>query len=110
MPDRTVGIYNGKVKDAEADSIFASIATLSMKQHLERFAPDAFDLIVIDEFHQYFSNKYIFQKSKILNQIYLHIKIQAADTKINKYIRLFVIRTMKLRFFLSIRAVRMTMP
>ena len=25
MPDRTGGIYNGKVKDAEADSIFASI-------------------------------------------------------------------------------------
>ena len=58
MPDRTGGIYNGKVKDAEADSVFASIATLSMKQHLERFAPDAFDLIIIDEFHHAAANSY----------------------------------------------------
>ncbi|MCQ6277083.1 DEAD/DEAH box helicase family protein [Bacillus sp. V3B] len=51
MPDRNSGIYNGKVKDAEADSIFASISTLSMKHHLEVFQPDTFDLIIIDEFH-----------------------------------------------------------
>ncbi|KAA9022939.1 DEAD/DEAH box helicase family protein [Niallia endozanthoxylica] len=51
MPERSTGIYNGKVKDAEAQSIFASISTLSMKQHLEVFGPDTFDLIIIDEFH-----------------------------------------------------------
>jgi len=51
MQGRTSGIYNGKVKDAEAQSIFASITTLSMKQHLEVFEPDSFDLIIIDEFH-----------------------------------------------------------
>lgn len=58
IPNRTGGIYNGKVKDAEVDSVFASIATLSMKQHLERFAPDAFDLIIIDEFHHAAANSY----------------------------------------------------
>ena len=41
MPDRTSRIYNGKVKEAEANHV-SSIATLSMKQHLEIFAPDAF--------------------------------------------------------------------
>ena len=51
MPDRSGGIYNGKMKDAEAETIFASVSTLSMKQHLEVFEPDTFDLIIIDEFH-----------------------------------------------------------
>ena len=51
MPDRSGGIYNGKRKDAEAETIFASVSTLSMKQHLEVFQPDTFDLIIIDEFH-----------------------------------------------------------
>jgi superfamily II DNA or RNA helicase/HKD family nuclease len=51
MPDRTSGIYNGKHKEAEVDSVFASIQTLSMKSHLEKFSRDEFDLIIFDEFH-----------------------------------------------------------
>ncbi|MFV2050454.1 DEAD/DEAH box helicase family protein [Metabacillus litoralis] len=47
----TFGIYNGNKKEANVDHVFASIFTLSMKQHLEVFKPDDFDLIVIDEFH-----------------------------------------------------------
>jgi len=31
--------------------MFASIQTLSRRPHLERFAPNAFDYIVVDEFH-----------------------------------------------------------
>ncbi len=31
--------------------MFASIQTLSRKEHLERFSPDAFDYIIVDEFH-----------------------------------------------------------
>lgn len=58
MPERTCGIYNGKVKEAKADSIFASIFTLSMKQHLEVFQPDEFDLIIIDEFHHAAADTY----------------------------------------------------
>ncbi|WP_139490115.1 DEAD/DEAH box helicase family protein [Brevibacillus dissolubilis] len=50
-PERTTGIYNGVSKETEADGIFASIYTLSLKRNLESFAPDAFDLIIIDEFH-----------------------------------------------------------
>ena len=31
--------------------MFASIQTLSRREHLEQFAPGSFDYIVIDEFH-----------------------------------------------------------
>ncbi|MFC5648612.1 DEAD/DEAH box helicase family protein [Paenibacillus solisilvae] len=51
MPERNVGLYNGIEKDVSADNVFASIYTLGMKNHREQFAPDAFDLIVVDEFH-----------------------------------------------------------
>jgi superfamily II DNA or RNA helicase/HKD family nuclease len=51
MHDRKYGIYNGKTKEGDADTIFASIYTLSLKTHLEIFEPEEFDLIIIDEFH-----------------------------------------------------------
>lgn len=58
MPDKRYGIYNGKQKEAEADVVFASIYTLSLKKHLERFKPDELDLIIIDEFHHAAANTY----------------------------------------------------
>lgn len=58
MPNKTFGIYDGNVKEKKADIIFASIFTLSMKKHLEAFAKDAFDLIVIDEFHHAAARSY----------------------------------------------------
>jgi len=51
MPERTGGIYNGKVKEADKDIVFASIYTLSMQNHLQVFQPYEFDLIIMDEFH-----------------------------------------------------------
>lgn len=51
MPDKSFGIFNGTRKEGEADGVFASIYTLAIQQHRESFAPDVFDLIVIDEFH-----------------------------------------------------------
>lgn len=62
-PDKTVGIYNGKQKQHDADVIFASVQTLSRKRHLEIFHPEDFDLIVIDEFHHAAANTY----QKVLN-------------------------------------------
>ncbi len=50
-PDRTSSFYNASQKDTEADFIFASIYTLGSQYHLDRFAKDEFDLIVVDEFH-----------------------------------------------------------
>lgn len=50
-PDRTSSFYNASHKETEADFIFASIYTLGSQYHLDRFAKDEFDLIVVDEFH-----------------------------------------------------------
>ena len=58
MPDRTYGIYNGQLKEGEADCVFASIYTLGMKRHRESFSPDRFDLIVVDEFHHAAATSY----------------------------------------------------
>ena len=46
-----LGHYTGQTKEPHADVLFASIQTLGRREHLERFAPDAFDYVVVDEFH-----------------------------------------------------------
>ncbi|WP_035019846.1 DEAD/DEAH box helicase family protein [Anoxybacillus flavithermus] len=58
LSDKTFGIYDGKVKEGQADVVFASIFTLSMKRHLEIFTKDEFDLIVVDEFHHAAAKSY----------------------------------------------------
>lgn len=50
-PGCSMGKYTGTEKTVTASVLFASIQTLSRAQHLERFAPDHFDYIVVDEFH-----------------------------------------------------------
>lgn len=50
-PEYSSGLYNGREKVRDTDYVFASIHTLAARHHLEAFAPDEFDLIVIDEFH-----------------------------------------------------------
>jgi superfamily II DNA or RNA helicase/HKD family nuclease len=58
MPERTVGLYNGQSKDTVSDCIFASIDTLGMRKHREKFDPSAFDLIIVDEFHHAAAKSY----------------------------------------------------
>ncbi|WP_240420481.1 DEAD/DEAH box helicase family protein [Paenibacillus periandrae] len=58
MPDKTFGIYNGVMKEGDADCVFASIYTLGMKKHRESFVQDQFDLIVVDEFHHAAAKSY----------------------------------------------------
>lgn len=50
-PQARVGFYAGKMRDMEADILCASVQTLGQDAHLERFTPDYFDYIVVDEFH-----------------------------------------------------------
>jgi superfamily II DNA or RNA helicase/SOS-response transcriptional repressor LexA len=50
-PDLKVGRYNGRVRELNVDMLFASIQTLGKAKHLEQFAKDHFDYIVVDEFH-----------------------------------------------------------
>lgn len=50
-PDATLGLYTGADKDPTADVLFASIQTLGKAAHLRNFGSNAFDYIIIDEFH-----------------------------------------------------------
>ena len=50
-PTSRVGLYMGQSHDAEVDVLCASVQTLTRAAHLERFAPQHFDYVVIDEFH-----------------------------------------------------------
>lgn len=50
-PRARVGYYMGRSRDAEVDVLCASVQTLARAEHLERFAPQHFDYVVIDEFH-----------------------------------------------------------
>ncbi len=50
-PSARVGYYTGRTHDAEVDILCASVQTLSRAEHLERFVPQHFDYVVIDEFH-----------------------------------------------------------
>lgn len=50
-PDSRVGFYMGKQRDRSVDILCASVQTLGKETHLERFSPQHFDYIVVDEFH-----------------------------------------------------------
>ena len=50
-PGMRVGLYKGQVRDHTADVLCASVQTLGRAAHLDRFSPQHFDYIVIDEFH-----------------------------------------------------------
>ena len=50
-PATSVGFYAGHTRDTKTDILCASIQTLGREEHLERFSPDHFDYIVVDEFH-----------------------------------------------------------
>ena len=68
----TTGHYSGTRKDTDADIIFASVQTLGNPAYLEGgpFAPDAFDYLIIDEFHHavadYYQNIIDYFKPKFL--------------------------------------------
>jgi superfamily II DNA or RNA helicase/HKD family nuclease/diadenosine tetraphosphate (Ap4A) HIT family hydrolase len=50
-PGAMLGLYTGSERAPDADILFASIQTLSRREHLERFAANAFDYVIVDEFH-----------------------------------------------------------
>lgn len=50
-PRARLGRYTGTEKVLNADVLFASVQTLGRLPHLRLFAPDAFDYVVVDEFH-----------------------------------------------------------
>lgn len=50
-PAARLGMYTGDEKQPDADIIFASIQTLGRAAHLRNFDREAFDYVVVDEFH-----------------------------------------------------------
>jgi superfamily II DNA or RNA helicase/HKD family nuclease len=50
-PRARVGFYMGQVRDTQVDVLCASVQTLGKVSHLDKFAPQHFDYIIIDEFH-----------------------------------------------------------
>ncbi|MEM6742962.1 MAG: DEAD/DEAH box helicase family protein, partial [Pseudomonadota bacterium] len=57
-PEARLGRFDGAEKDLEADVLLASVQALSRRGALERFAPDAFDYVVVDEFHHAAASTY----------------------------------------------------
>jgi superfamily II DNA or RNA helicase/HKD family nuclease/diadenosine tetraphosphate (Ap4A) HIT family hydrolase len=57
-PKARLGRYDGVKQDRTADVLFASVQTLGKARHLGRFARDAFDYIVVDEFHHASASTY----------------------------------------------------
>lgn len=55
-PDARLGYFTGKEKHRHADVLFASIQTLA--NHFKEFARDAFDYVVVDEFHHAAATSY----------------------------------------------------
>lgn len=53
--------YNGVYEDS--DVLFASVQTLSRKEHIEKINPKKYDYVIIDEFHHAAANSY----SQIVN-------------------------------------------
>ena len=58
-PDAKVGRYNGKTKTEKYNFLFASVQTIGQQFHLNQFAQNEFDYIVVDEFHHAAANVYI---------------------------------------------------
>ena len=50
-PNASIGRMMGAEKESSADIVFASVQTLGRIEHLGKFAPKAFDYIIVDEFH-----------------------------------------------------------
>ncbi|MFT6923355.1 MAG: superfamily II DNA or RNA helicase/HKD family nuclease [Crocinitomicaceae bacterium] len=61
--DIKMGIYSGKRQQLEADYLFSTIQTISKQEHLDKFDPNYFEYIVIDESHHATAESY----QRILN-------------------------------------------
>jgi superfamily II DNA or RNA helicase len=50
-PSARIGRLGAGKREGNAELVFASVQTLAREAHLARFAADAFDYVVVDEFH-----------------------------------------------------------
>jgi superfamily II DNA or RNA helicase/HKD family nuclease len=57
--NKTMGLYSGDKRELECDFVFSTIQTISKLSHLENFAKDHFDYIIIDETHRSGADSYL---------------------------------------------------
>lgn len=57
--NKTMGLYSGSQKDINCDFVFSTVQTISKQKHLENFAKDHFDYIIIDETHRSGADSYL---------------------------------------------------
>ncbi len=62
-PSAKIGRYSGSKKELEVDMLFASVQTIGQAKHLQKFAANHFDYIIVDEFHHASARTY----QKLLN-------------------------------------------
>ena len=60
-PQASSGFFNQQEKNTTAELVFASVASLGKEKYLQKkyFAPEAFDYLVIDEFHHAVNEQYL---------------------------------------------------
>ncbi len=56
---KSMGLFSGDQKEVEKDFIFSTIQTISKKENLDKFAPNYFDYIVLDESHRAGAESYL---------------------------------------------------
>lgn len=56
--DIKMGIYSGTERNIDADYIFCTVQTISKQEHLDKFDPNHFEYIVIDETHRAGADSY----------------------------------------------------
>ena len=61
--NKEFGLYSGSTKDTNANYLFSTVQTFSREEHLNKFPPNYFDYIVIDETHRASASSY----QKIMN-------------------------------------------
>ena len=57
--EKTMGLYSGSQRDLDCDFVFSTIQTISKANHLDNFAKDHFDYIIIDETHRSGADSYL---------------------------------------------------
>jgi superfamily II DNA or RNA helicase/HKD family nuclease/SOS-response transcriptional repressor LexA len=57
--DKSMGLYSGSQRDIDCDFLFTTIQTISKTSHLDHFANDHFDYIIIDETHRSAAESYL---------------------------------------------------
>jgi superfamily II DNA or RNA helicase/SOS-response transcriptional repressor LexA len=49
---RSMGVYSGQQRELEKDFVFATVQTISKREHYTKCQPDSFDYMIIDESHR----------------------------------------------------------